>query len=531
MNHRNTVPVHESGAQQSSTSQPPLLTGYLKKLGERGIKTYKRRYFRQTGFRVSYYESESARPDHSKGFINLEQIQEVRKSTGHSNAFELVSKENKRTYVLQVCEPGETVEAWIARVQQWLTYIKETVWARAQSTVGSATSGTGSSIKLTSDLLKLSSYTQVESTTSNVDVLSNYPEETWADVLRRTEAENALQLETINTLRAEVEELNQQFKQMANSKATAIEKTKAELQEEIRLFEKLVEESQRSLLDADQSLIVKERQVMALEKQLSDSTARVELTEALLKAAKENLTTANQTITLQEESLKKLTENQENEPTPPIPTGLGADLKNLKRMWAANAEQQTLNENATRHLARLDASLKAHEAVESNAISKLKKAIELHEQALTTVRKELVEAQQTDLATIAEFEHLRQSYFVSLTICIKLQGEVTGRKPAVDLSDLDALYQVALEQKPDHLEWNYWLAERLFPGTPQSVILGRRREPLGSAPSSGVYSGKLQSAPGSAALSGKIKPSQAPASAAATSSGSGVQDKFSLGLS
>lgn len=463
--------------------QPPLLIGYLKKLGERGIKTFKKRYFRQSGNKVAYYESESDKLDHAKGFINLDTIQEVKRSTHHPNAFELVSKESKRTYVLQVSEPGETVEQWMSRWQAWVNHLKE-AWTRAQSTIGSGT-GHGS-MKLTSDLMKLSSWTTVESPSGN-DIVSSYPEEMWPKVLQDTEAETAAQLVAIDTMRAEVEELNQGYKMMNQSKETVVERTRQLLHEEMKHLEKEIAESQKTLVKVDQQLIAKERQVMKFEKTLSESSELVELREALLRALQDQVATSEQEIAGQTASLTKLKEMQQTDPSmtekKQISSLISADLDRLKRHWAANTEQQLINDQITRKLRTLDATINAYRETHTSAVSKLSKAQEAQQTAITSIYTELAETQHVDTNLIHDFEALRQQYFISLTLCIKLQGEVTGKTPSIDLSDLDSLHQLAMSECPDHLEWNDWLAEKLFPGTPKSLILGRRRTSIsGAAP-------------------------------------------------
>jgi DNA repair exonuclease SbcCD ATPase subunit len=467
----------ENGERNGSGVQPPLLNGYLKKLGERGIKTFKKRYFRQSGFKVSYYETETDKLDHSKGFINLETIQDVKRSTSHPNAFELVSKESKRTYVLQVCEPNETVEQWMARWMSWVNHVKES-WTRAQTAIGSGSAR--GSVKLTSDLLKLSSFTTVESA-SGSDVVSSYPEEMWPKVLADTEAETAAQLVAITTMRAAVEELNHEYRNLGQAKETIVERARQLLQEEVRHLDKEIADSQKTLVEADQRLIAKERQVMASERALAASSELVELREALVRALREQIASEQQEIAGQTASLETLRESQRNDPTQSahskaaFSATVQADLERLRRHWAANTEQQLLNDQMARQLRTLEATIAAHKESFANSNTKLDKAQEAHQSAVAAIKAELAEAQHVEPSLIGEFEALRQQYFVSLTLCIKLQGEVTGKQPAIDLSDLDALHQRALAECPDHLDWNNWLAELLFPGTPKSQILGRRR--------------------------------------------------------
>lgn len=460
---------------------PPLLNGYLKKLGEHGIKTYKRRYFRQDGFKVSYYESDKDRLDHSKGAINVEQIQEVKRSTSHTNAFELVSKESKRTYVLQVCEPQDSVEEWMARWSAWIRYIKDTVWQRAQSSIGTASNP--ASMRLTGDLLKLSSWTTVEPAGAG-DGLSSFPEETWPRVLSELESETAAQMVAITTLRAEVEELNQEYRVMGQTKENAVVRARAALKEELRQLEKHIAEHQKTLVCVDQQLVVKERQVMSCERLLGGSSELVELREAQLRSMKAQLERQTSDLRAQEGSLTALREANQHDPRLAqfhVSSLIESEVELLRRQWNANAEQQLSNEQLTRRLRRLEASVEARKEAETAAKAKLHKATELHQNAVDSIRNELAQAQHIDLSIIQEFEELRKRYFISLTLSIKLQGEVTGKRPAVDLSDLDALYRQALAQKPDHLDWNDWLAETLFPGTPKSLVLGRRRATSASA--------------------------------------------------
>lgn len=478
-----------------------MLNGYLKKLGEHGIKTYKRRYFRQNGFKVSYYESDKDRLDHSKGAINLEQIQEVKPSMSHANAFELVSKESKRTYVLQVCEPQDTLDEWINRWSAWLKYIKDEVWQRAQSAIGGASNP--NSMRMTTDLLKLSSWTTVEPATGNE--LANIPEDSWPRVLAETEAEVAAQHVAITTLKAEVEELNQEYKMMGQAKEGAVDRARAALKEELRQLERNIAESQRTLVSVDQQLIAKERQVMSAEKALEISAELVELREAQLKVMKAQVEKQTSDLTAQENQLAALREASQNDPRVAqyhITSLIESEVELLKRQWNANAEQQLTNDQITRRLRRLEASAEARKEVEAAARAKIEKASAIHQAAVDSIRTEIAEAQHIDIKTINEFEALRRRYFISLTLAIKLQGEVTGKTPAIDTSDLDALFNQALAEKPDHLEWNDWLAETLFPGTPKSLVLGRRRTasasstPNSSAPSSLV----LPSGPASAKL-------------------------------
>lgn len=481
-----------------------MLNGYLKKLGDQGIKTYKRRYFRQNGFKVSYYESDKDRLDLSKGAINLEQISEVKRSTAHSNAFELISKESKRHYVLQPCEPNDTLEDWMARWNAWLKYIKDTVWHRAQSTINSGASGSNpNSVRITNDLLKLSSWTTVEPATGNE--LASYPEDSWPQVLSETDAETAAQLVAISTLKAEIEELNQEYKMMGQAKEHAIDRARVALKEELRLLERGISDSQKTLLGVDQQLIAKERQVMNAEKSLEVTSELVELREAQLKVMRVQIEKQDADLSAQENQLAALREASQHDPRAAqyhISSLIESEVELLKRQWNANSEQQLTNDQLTRRLRRLEASSEARKEVEESAKAKILKASALHQGAVNTIRSEIAEAQHIDIKVLDEFEQLRRRYFISLTLSIKLQGEVTGKQPAVDTSDLDNLFNQALAEKPDHLEWNDWLAEKLFPGTPKSLVLGRRRTvsasstPASSAPNSAV----LSSGPASAKL-------------------------------
>jgi hypothetical protein len=490
----------ENDEAKQSLVQPPLLNGYLKKLGDRGIKTYKRRYFRQAGMKVSYYESENDKLDHAKGVINLEQIQDVKKSTGHQNAFELVSRESKRTYVLQVCEPGETVDMWMGKFQAWVKYVKETLWQRAQASMlptagvssnpsygggdGGASGGRPSSVRLTSDLLKLSSYTTVDSAAVN-EQLMGLPDDQWPQLLEDTEAEVSAQLVAITTMKAEVEELNQKYKMMGNAKEGAVERARLALQEELKSLEKQIADSQKTLIDADQSLTCKERSVMVQERCLASSSELVDLKEAILRALKTQIETFKSEIQGQENSLSALREAQQQDPSITqmhVTASMEVPLGRLRRQWEANTEQQLVNDQISRQIRKLDSLSKTYEQIATQSMEKLKTAIDGHQQALQTIRNELAVAQHAEVSVVDDFESLRKKYFVSLTICIKLQGEVTGRKPAVDLSDLDGLFQQAMAEKPDHMDWNDWLADKLFPGTPKSLILGRRRAGSSAAP-------------------------------------------------
>lgn len=462
--------------------QPPLLNGYLKKLGERGIKTFKKRYFRQNGFKLSYYESESDKLDHSKGAINLETIQEVRRCPTHANAFELVSKENKRTYVLQVCEPGDTVEQWLARWNAWLAYVKDS-WTRAQKGIGSATAGGHSSVKLTRDLLKLSSFTTVESA-SGGDLISSYPEETWPQMLSQLGTETADQLTAISSLRAEVEELNQEYRMMGMAKDVAIEMAKTTLQEEIKALEKQLNEAHKTLAGVDQQLISKERLVMSCERSITSSSQLIALREALLKATRDQIDTERRELEAQEKSLSELREVQSHDPSVAnqhISSTIQNDVDRLKRHWEANNEQKLISDQLARKMRCVEVAIKCHADTQPSAISVLRNALDIHQAAVASIRSELAEAQHVETKIIDEFENLRKQYFISLTVCIKLQGQVTGKTPAVDLSDLDSLYQLALAENPDHMDWNDWLAEKLFPNTPKSLILGRRRSSVSSS--------------------------------------------------
>ncbi|GAM24520.1 hypothetical protein SAMD00019534_076950 [Acytostelium subglobosum LB1] len=95
--------------------RPPLLQGYLKKQGEKGIvKTYKRRWFQQKDTKLYYYEKEG--DTESYGFINLPDMLNVKTS---DTGFELVTP--GRTYVMQVFKPSD-LNYWTEGLKEYKKY-------------------------------------------------------------------------------------------------------------------------------------------------------------------------------------------------------------------------------------------------------------------------------------------------------------------------------------------------------------------------------------------------------------------------
>ncbi|KAF2069975.1 hypothetical protein CYY_008701 [Polysphondylium violaceum] len=95
--------------------KPPLLQGYLKKQGEKGIvKSFKKRWFQQKDTKLYYYDKEG--DTQSYGFINLPDMTSTKTV---DSGFELVTP--TRVYVLQVLKPSD-LNYWTEGLKEYKKY-------------------------------------------------------------------------------------------------------------------------------------------------------------------------------------------------------------------------------------------------------------------------------------------------------------------------------------------------------------------------------------------------------------------------
>jgi len=99
----------------STMMKPPLLQGYLKKQGEKGImKSFKKRWFQQKDTKLYYYEKEGDTT--SFGFINLPDMTSIKTV---DSGFELATP--TRVYVLQVLKPSD-LNYWTEGLKEYKKY-------------------------------------------------------------------------------------------------------------------------------------------------------------------------------------------------------------------------------------------------------------------------------------------------------------------------------------------------------------------------------------------------------------------------
>eukprot|EP01125_Pyxidicula_operculata_P019088 TRINITY_DN689_c0_g2_i3.p1 TRINITY_DN689_c0_g2~~TRINITY_DN689_c0_g2_i3.p1 ORF type:complete len:580 (-),score=128.77 TRINITY_DN689_c0_g2_i3:32-1771(-) len=103
----------------SQRVQPPLLCGWLKKRGAKGLlKSAKKRYLKQNGKRIEYsIDKDSAS---LQGYIDLELVTKIEKSS--DSTFNLVTPD--RTYELETCPDGPNLDYWLNGFMSWINYFR-----------------------------------------------------------------------------------------------------------------------------------------------------------------------------------------------------------------------------------------------------------------------------------------------------------------------------------------------------------------------------------------------------------------------
>lgn len=113
------------------------LEGYLEKKGDNGpsmFKTWKKRYFVNNGYRLSYYESKETYENHqSLGYIPLQTLVEVEPNPYYGEfAFHINTSDPKREWILRA-ENSQDLQKWVNFLRKFLKEHKPPLVLEEQS--------------------------------------------------------------------------------------------------------------------------------------------------------------------------------------------------------------------------------------------------------------------------------------------------------------------------------------------------------------------------------------------------------------
>lgn len=415
-----------------SFERPLPINGYLKKMGEKGLKSFKKRYFRQEGEKIFYYVDETDLLEQSKGFIDLKEIKQVKKKS--QTSFELISK--NRTYLLEVL--NNDIEIWMKKFSNWIDYFNTENKPKL-------------SIQLTNNILTVSSI-------NNIDCESNSPKNDNDDEKLELEISNILpQIEQLQALiekdQQEINLLNERAKALGNRSIFFLEE---ESKKKLNDIKKEIENIEPKLDEANSSLISNERLIVDLKKELailneknySKELMIEKLDELNLKNKKESEEKKEQLELV--ESSRILEKKSENE-------NLTDLIKKIQLQINKNTLEQIKNSNLNQNLTNISFQIESQAKSFESIQDEFKLIISSYEKKLQSIRNDFFESQNLSPEFLSQFEELRANYFSSLLISLKLEAELFDSTNVPIISDIRTLYSQVLLEKPDHTQWFDWV--------------------------------------------------------------------------
>lgn len=432
------------------SQRPNPLEGHLKKQGEKGIQTFKKRYFKQQGYKILYYKSsKDAATDHL-GFIDLKSIVGVAMSKKSKDTFTLDTKD--RSYRLQAYEDGDlTAEAWVEGIRNWMAWLnKEEIKKRKiqgpnEDFILAGSAPVDSSQK-SGDSVVLSSKLHVEEERHRLN-----------EQLQQLDLNMDKEDLEITELSESLNVLNEEWRKLHYAKSDLVEIEKQNLLKEIEKNKELIAQGEAHLALSDKELIQCENESDKANIQLVLETESLVYRESLLKNLCEITTSLQESQELKKDFLKnkKLLMKENSN------VSLGEDIQKLETIMNATVTQQIENERLYRLLKRNEVNHKARLCAMDDTISTLQSDYNAKQNAFEIFRDEVAKIHGVNKEIFDEYDDIRKKYFFTTAVSVKLQGEISGLTPKpINLQDL---YNNAQSEHPDYKEWHDFILENLFP--------------------------------------------------------------------
>eukprot|EP01127_Copromyxa_protea_P018914 TRINITY_DN6041_c0_g1_i2.p1 TRINITY_DN6041_c0_g1~~TRINITY_DN6041_c0_g1_i2.p1 ORF type:complete len:537 (+),score=108.13 TRINITY_DN6041_c0_g1_i2:77-1612(+) len=392
--------------------RPPMLSGVLRKQGDKGItrRKWKTRYFKQQGASLAYYSHKEATDP--LGAIAMNAIVDVVRKDRIN--FDVVTPQ--RTYHLQVID-ASYYEEWVTKLQEWAAYFKQLQTQR------------------------MSQSYSIEDRT-------------------RQEDNQRILMASINNYEASTEILEKKIQDMKEQIAE-LDRTAEDRREQLRLqLLKEVESYDNQISTIYQQLRQKEEQLATEEKKsdqilltVSKDASKLVLLRAEHKKINEQISRLQEELTSHTSSITRLEESIDQEMRKSIRKRytnktLEAMANHLNEKRMSNQHFQNLNSQLTLEIALTEDQFRAEREANEELLNFLTGLISGYEAQYDDLVAKMVLAQGATLEMVEELELLKEYYFNSVLLRSKLQYQLMNESLDLDFAKLYANYEYQ-----DFREW------------------------------------------------------------------------------
>eukprot|EP01126_Amoeba_proteus_P033630 TRINITY_DN3308_c0_g1_i31.p1 TRINITY_DN3308_c0_g1~~TRINITY_DN3308_c0_g1_i31.p1 ORF type:complete len:403 (-),score=99.19 TRINITY_DN3308_c0_g1_i31:229-1437(-) len=377
---------------------------------------WKTRYFRQQGTLLAYFSSKES-PE-QLGVIPLNRVSELTKRAALT--FDLVTPQ--RVYHLQALD-GYQYEAWVSHLEEWMKFLR-TVTKQQQE----------------------QEYT----------VEDKFQYEEKHKLLQASvstyEASNEMAEKQINDLKLQI----QQLEETANDRK---EQLKLELLKEIEEYDLAIGNMYHELRIKEEQLAVGEKRSDQLLLTISKDASRLVLLEKeyqnmteQVKRLNEELASHTRNITILEKSIEEELQKQSGavkKSSSKVNKQLEGLISQLDEKRSTNQHLQNLNSQLTLEMNLAEEQFLVSKGANEETIKFLSEMIEGYENHCQELILSIAETQGASIEMVKELETLKELYFNSLLLRVKLQHQMIGVTLDLDSATLYEKYEFV-----DFREWS-----------------------------------------------------------------------------